>query len=171
MNLAHVHLLLNHMPVVGSIIGLLLLLWAFLRGSDELKRASLALFVAAAVVSVPVFLTGEPAEELTENLPGVSEAVIERHEDSAVLSLIAAEVLGAISLFGLILAWRSREKAARWTMALSLAASLVTVGLMAWTANLGGQIRHTEIRASAAGQNLLERGAEADRGREREEDH
>ena len=30
-----------------------------------------------------------------------------------------------------------------------LATSLLVGGLMAWTANLGGQIRHTEIRSGA----------------------
>lgn len=168
MDWVHVHLLLNHVPVVGTIIGLLLLLAAVVRKSDELKKASLIIFVITALVAIPVFLTGEPAEELTENLPGVSEAVAEKHEDSALLSLIAAEFLGAVSLLGLILLWRSRQTVARWVVALALAASLATAGLMGWTANLGGQIRHTEIRADVSATTLREKGAETDTGKERE---
>jgi len=35
-------------------------------------------------------------------------------------------------------------------LVLMLAASLIVSGLMAWTANVGGQIRHTEIRSNAS---------------------
>lgn len=168
MDWVHVHLLLNHVPVVGTIIGSLLLLAAMVRKSDELKKASLVIFVVTALVAIPVFLTGEPAEELTENLPGVSEAVVERHEDSALLSLVAVEFLGAVSLLGLILLWRARRTAARWVVSLALAASIVAAGLMAWTATLGGQIRHTEIRSPASAATVREKGAETDRGKERE---
>jgi len=45
MNWAHVHLLLNHLPVVGTFFGVLLLLLALLRKSEELKRVSLGVFV------------------------------------------------------------------------------------------------------------------------------
>ena len=41
MNGAHLHLLLNHIPVIGVPLGLLLLAFAFLRRSEEWKRAAL----------------------------------------------------------------------------------------------------------------------------------
>ena len=44
MNWAHVHLMLSHLPVVGTIFGVLLLLLALLRKSEELKRVSLGVF-------------------------------------------------------------------------------------------------------------------------------
>ena len=39
MNIAHLHLMLNHFPVVGSVIVALLLVLALYRRSDELGRA------------------------------------------------------------------------------------------------------------------------------------
>ena len=40
LNLAHVHLLLNHVPTVGFAVGLGLCLLGILRKSDHLKQAS-----------------------------------------------------------------------------------------------------------------------------------
>jgi hypothetical protein len=147
MNWAHVHLALNHLPVFGTMFGLLLLAFAFLRRSDELKRFSLGVFVIVALLTIPVYLTGEPAEELIETSAGVSEALIEQHENAAQLSLVFMEMTGAVALLGLFLALRSL-KWARQSITATLLLAAVTVGLMARTANLGGEIRHPEIRAT-----------------------
>jgi hypothetical protein len=81
MNWAYVHLALNHLPVIGAIFGVLLLLLALLRKSEELKRVSLGVFVITALLALPIYFTGEPAEEVVEHLPGVAEPLIERHEN------------------------------------------------------------------------------------------
>ncbi len=148
MDAAHLHLLLNHIPVVGTLVGLLLLAYGLLRKSDELKRASLAMFVATALLAIPTYFTGESAENLVEHLSGVSATLIERHEDAAFVSVLALELLGLVAISALALVHRS----ARFANALAVTAlvlSIVTGGLMARTANLGGQIRHTEIRPQA----------------------
>lgn len=148
MSWGHVHLLLNHIPVIGTFLALLLLLVAFVRKSEELKKVTLGLFVLIALVTIPVYLTGEPAEEMVEHIPGVSEAMIGRHEDAALFSLIAVEVAGIIALAGLLLF--NRKKGLGNLLAIvTLAFSVVTGGILGWTANLGGQIRHTEISSGA----------------------
>lgn len=148
MNIIHLHLLLNHVPVIGAIFALLLLAFGILKKSDDLKKASFGAFAIAALIAIPVYLTGEPAEGLIENLPGVSESVIERHEYAALLALIAIGVVGTIALVGLVL-FRGNRKIPAWFSYLSLILALTAGGLMAWTANLGGQVRHSEIRAAA----------------------
>lgn len=151
MNTAHLHLLLNHVPVLGTIFGLLLLLWALLRGRDELKRLSLGVFALSALVALPVYLTGEPAEAAVEHLPGVAESLIERHESAAALSLVAILITGGVALAGSLL-FRRAEKLPGWVSAGVLALALCAAGLLGWTANLGGQIRHPEIVAARAGE-------------------
>lgn len=144
MNAAHVHLLLNHLPLLGTAFGVLLLMVAFGRRSDELKRVSLGVFVAAALMVLPTYLTGEPAEDVVERLPGVSRPIIEEHEEAAGVAAGALGVLGAISLAGLV---RFRRSALPDRLAVSaLVLAFGVVGLMARTANLGGRIRHVEIR-------------------------
>ncbi|HYR11541.1 MAG TPA: hypothetical protein VEQ60_27410 [Longimicrobium sp.] len=147
MSTVHLHLLLNHVPVIGTIIGLFLLAWAVFRKDQGLARATLALFAVLAVVALVTFLTGEPAEEAVEGLAGVSEGTIERHEEAALLATIALGVVGAASLSALV--WFRRRALPRRVMTLMLALAPVPAAAMAWTANLGGQIRHSELRADA----------------------
>lgn len=168
MNWAHIHLLLNHLPVVGTIFGVLLLLLALVRKSEELKRVGLGVLVLAALIALPVYFTGEPAEKVVEHLPGVAEPMIERHENAALFALLMAGGAGVVALAGLIL-FRRAEKLPRWIVAATLVLSLATSGLMGWTANLGGQTRHTEIRADFKAPAETE--TEGKRKTEKEEDH
>lgn len=149
MNSAHLHLMLNHLPVVGSVFALLLLVAALMRKSQELQKASLVVFAIIALTAVPVYLTGEPAEKLVERLPGITEAVIEQHEEAAEVAFISVLALGVAALGGLAFAWRARPLP-RWFAIVLLLLSVTTMGLMLRTANLGGQVRHTEIRKHAA---------------------
>lgn len=145
MSWAHIHLALNHVPVIGLLLVLLLLAVASLRRSAELMRVSYGLLVLLAAATVVVYLTGEPAEELVKNLPGFSEALVEHHEEVALIATIGMGVLGLIALVGLI-RFRAPRIEAAWYGRGVLLLALLMGGLMAWTANLGGQIRHSEIR-------------------------
>lgn len=61
MSLAHLHLLLNHYPIIGTIIGIALLVFAYLRKSNEVAKAALGLFAVLGAIAVVVYLTGESA--------------------------------------------------------------------------------------------------------------
>jgi uncharacterized membrane protein len=148
MNAAHLHLMLNHLPVVGSLGTLLLLLLAMARRSTEVGRAAMMAMVLVAIVTVPTYLTGQPAEKRIEHLPGVTESVIEPHEDNAKIALAGALVLGVIALVGLF-GFRDRP-APGWLTGLLLILNLAVAVQFGRTASFGGQIRHTEIRPGAA---------------------
>lgn len=146
MNAAHLHLVLNHIPLIGIGFTLLLLLIAFLRRSGELLNIALIFSVMVALFTIPVYLTGEPAEEVVEELPGISESVIEQHEESAGISFILAEVTGTMALISLITLGYSENYGRKLSM-LTLLLLIASGGLMVWTANLGGKIQHSEIRS------------------------
>lgn len=149
MNAAHLHLALNHVPVLGTLFGLILLLTATAARSGPLKRASLVVFVAAAVFAIPVYVTGEPAEEIVEQLVGGSEGSMKRHEAAAKVALVSALFLGALAAVALALSRRS-SRIPRMLASVLIVLSLIVGGIMTWTASLGGQIRHTEIHGMAA---------------------
>jgi uncharacterized membrane protein len=153
-NSAHVHLLLNHVPTIGFGIGLLLLLAGFVGKSDVLKRTSFVLFFVVAVVAIATFVSGNAAEAVltgtghTDFPPGVSPAAIRAHEDAALQAFALMEVTGFFSWLAL---WQWRRVTAssrlpRWNLPIVLLLSLVTFGLMARAAELGGEINHPEIR-------------------------
>ncbi len=147
MNFAHLHLLLNHFPIVGTIVGVTLFVISFFGKNGDLKRASLIIFSAVALISIPAFLSGVAAQERIHNNPGVSAALIQRHEGAAMLALLFMEFTGALSLIGL---WQSYRvsRPARWNLMAVLLFSLLTVGLMTRTGNTGSEISHPEIRES-----------------------
>lgn len=144
MSFAHLHLLVNHFPVVGAVLGVLLIAVAMLRHSPELERAALWLFTLLGAGGILVFLTGEPAEDSVENLAGFSDALAGRHEAVALAATVAMGVLGALCAAALI-GYR-RTPLPRWVMTVVLVAAIGSASIMGYTANLGGQIRHTEIR-------------------------
>ena len=147
MNYAHLHLLLNHVPVIGSIVGLGLFLISFFGKNEDLRRSSYIIFAAVALVTIPAFLSGFGAQQMIKG-PGVSDALISRHEGSALLSLWFMELTGALALIGL---WQSQTAArpSRWNVSAVLLFSLLTAVVMARTGNTGGDIRHPELRPGA----------------------
>jgi hypothetical protein len=158
MNATHLHLILNHIPVLGTAFGLGLLAWGLWRRSEEVKRSAFAVFVLIALFAIPTYLTGEPAEDGVKGLPGVSSPIIERHEEVAGVALTGVLVLG-IGALASLLWFRAGKLIPAWLSVSFLVASLTASGLAAWTANLGGQVRHTEIR-SGANANALSESAE-----------
>lgn len=144
MSLAHVHLLLNHFPIVGTIIGLGLFLVALLAKSDHLKQVSLVVLLGIAMLAFPTYLSGSAAAEEIEQLPGVSKKLIEAHQNSALLAFLFMEMTGSFAWLGL---WQFRRLARfpRWNLTLVLILSVVTVLLMSTVGNTGGGIRHPEI--------------------------
>lgn len=143
-NAAHLHLILNQIPVLGAVIAAVLLTLALFFRREVLTKASLWALGVAAVVGVPVYLSGEEAEDIVEEL-GVAHAVIESHEEAALLTLIVLGVLGLAALGAL--AWlRGRRQVPGWLTGTMWVAALVAGFLSVRTAFLGGQIRHTETR-------------------------
>jgi uncharacterized membrane protein len=147
MNVAEVHLALNHIPVFGMMVTLLLWIWALVRRSDELRRTALLGMVLLALIAVPTYMTGEPAEKRVEHLPGVTEHQIHEHESAAAFALGSSLLLGLLALFGLF-RWRGRPIPRAFAIVL-LVVNLHGVTVVLRTAYLGGQIRHTEIRPGA----------------------
>ena len=147
---AHLHLLLNHLPIIGLPFVALLLAAGILRRSRELQIAALTGVVLVALATVPVYLTGEPAEKQIEHVPGVSEKTIEHHEDAAGWALAMTGLAGVIALISLVTLARSREAGMPRALAvMALLACAVAMASLARTGNLGGHIRHPEIDASA----------------------
>jgi hypothetical protein len=146
MNFSHLHLLLNHFPIIGTMVGLGLFLLSLVGKNEDLRRASLIIFPAMALLAIPTFFTGTGAQGAIRKTPGVSEVLIERHQGAAMLALLFMEITGALSLVAL---WRSqgtsRPARSNWSLSAVLIFSIVTVGLMARVGTTGGDIRHPEI--------------------------
>ena len=143
-DLAHLHLLLNHFPTIGTVLGLGLFLLSFVRKNDHLTKVSLEVFFIIGLATLPVFLSGVAAQAALKDSPGVSAEAIATHENAALLAFILIEITAAVAWLGL---WQIRRLArpTRTNLATLMVLSVVTLAVMAWAANLGGDIRHPEI--------------------------
>jgi hypothetical protein len=153
MSLVHLHLMLTHLPVLGALFGTLVLVVGVVRNSHLLRRTALVVFVATGVLAGVTYLTGEPAEEAVEHLPGINEVIIESHEEAALVATLAAAALAVISAAGLI-RYRKGRTINTGFASIALVVAIAVTAAMAWTANLGGQIRHVEIRSAVDSQVL-----------------
>ncbi|HDS01848.1 MAG TPA: hypothetical protein ENO22_03255 [candidate division Zixibacteria bacterium] len=145
MSSAYLHILLNHVPVIGILIGLAILITGLVFKKALLIKTSLAMLLIFAVFAVPTYLTGEPAEEEIEHQPGVSEEMAHEHEEAAELAFIVSLIMGALALISLAV-WKVRSKMPSWTVIATLLVAILSAALMLWTAHLGGKVRRPELR-------------------------
>lgn len=141
----HWHLLLNHFPSIGTVIALGLLLASFYLSSEDLKRASLVLFVLLAFIAIPTYITGAAAGWDIRGADEISLDRIAAHQDAATLALIALTITGWLAWFAL---WQQRRfaRASGWVVPAVLVVGVAALLLMVDTGHLGGDINHPEIR-------------------------
>jgi len=149
MNGAHLHLITNHLPIVGVIIGTLVLMTGFILKKDQIKQTALGINIFSAVTSLFAFFTGEEAEEVVEEMHGISETLIHIHEEYAELFFSLSLILGAVSIITLYLSVKASKFAKHgFIITLALSFALLFVGKQVGTS--GGEIRHSEIRTGNA---------------------
>lgn len=153
-NGAQIHLLVNHLPVIGFVISVLALATASLMNSIDVRRFVLGLTLITGLSSLPALWSGESAEEMIEHLPGVDEALIHEHEEAAELATLLAVITSAAAAGALILQVRN-PNSLRKTLPGVFVLSLVALVAMGNTAHEGGKIQHPEIRSDQSSQSSL----------------
>lgn len=143
MNQAHLHLILVHIPVVLMPTATLLLVFAHLRKQTAIVPTICALFVVASLFAGAGFSLGEGAEEIVEHLPGISEHLIEEHEEAGDVALVLSIIAGVLALAtGIICSkFQALQRIALTALFITGAAASFSLG---YTAYEGGKIRHPE---------------------------
>jgi uncharacterized membrane protein len=156
MNDAHLHMIVNHFPIIGTIFGFGILIAGLVLKNKTLQNTSYVLFIVAAIFAAISMGTGEGAEELVEDMPNIGKQIIHEHEELAEKLAVLLYVLGGLSLAGLYLNFKNNAKAKLLSF---LILGIATAGLflVQKVGTSGGEIRHTEIRANA---NTMINGAE-----------
>ena len=147
MTLTQFHLMLNHLPIFGMIVLFFLIAHAVIFKKEKLVKIYLWYIAATALVTIPVFLTGDPSSEYLKSVfPGVNNDLIENHETFGYISLIIILVLGVSGLAALRF-FKSREVLPSWFKYSFLIVAMISMFAISWTGKTGGDIRHTEITA------------------------
>ena len=138
---AHLHLMVNHFPVVLSVVGLASLVVGAVWRRDFYWRAGLNLMVLAGIAAVVAILTGESAESEIRLRAFVVPGTIGAHSSAAYAALWALLVSGAIAAFAW---WRARASDVMalpaWLRELVLISALAGVALVSYAAYRGGII-------------------------------
>ena len=146
MNPAHLHLIVNHVPIVGSLFAVVLLAAGGLSHNPSLTKAGLLAVLAAGLLCLPAQLSGAGAAAIAQQMVSSNQALIRAHAAAAELGFWVLETAAALALFGLLLL-KNASPNARLVVWLTLGVAVLSFGLLARAGNLGGQISHPEIRA------------------------
>src|SRR5690554_4328354 len=146
MNGAHWHLVVNHLPIIFPIVGVIVMITGLISKSEAVKRTAFMIFILVALATIATMTTGEGAEEIVEKINGVTKNYIESHEETAETFALLSYILGSISLLGL---WASfKQKTFSNIIAIvTLVFAFVVLFFGKQTGTTGGEIRHTEIRS------------------------
>ncbi|MBC5773576.1 hypothetical protein H8S95_05830 [Pontibacter sp. KCTC 32443] len=145
MNEAHLHITLNHVPIIGSILGVLILAGGMFFKSRDTIRTALLILIMSAIVAIPTYLTGEAAEETVEHMEGMSHNLIHEHEEKAELYIwliVGMGVLSAISFFADL-----KQMSIRKTLFIAtIVLGMISIFIARQVGTSGGEINHPEIR-------------------------
>ena len=168
MNDAHLHMAVNHFPIIGTLFGLGILVTGLILKNNSVKNTAYILFAVAAIFAAFSMGTGEGAEELVEDMPNIGHQIIHEHEEIAekfAIILYATGFFGLVSLFASYKKLRFATLFSYITLALALVAGVLTKSV----GTTGGEIRHTEIRANFVPTAGAEQNAAGEQG-EKDED-
>ena len=148
MNDAHLHLLVNHFPIIGTLLGLGILITGMVLKNNSVKNTAYILFIVAAVFTAFSMGTGEGAEELVEDLPNIGKQIIHEHEEIAEKFAIIMYVTGLLGLLSLYTSIKNHKLAKTFSL-ITLVLALLAAVFAKSVGTSGGEIRHTEIRANS----------------------
>ena len=145
MNDAHLHMVVNHFPIVGTILAIGILIAGLLNKNQSIINTAYVLFIIGAVFGILSMNTGEGAEELVEDMPGIGWKIIHEHEELAEKMALLLDVLGILSLVGFYFQYKNNTKQKLVSYAI-LILGIASLFVIQKVGTSGGEIRHTEIR-------------------------
>ncbi len=145
MNEAHLHMVVNHFPIIGTILALGILIVGLILKNHSVRNTSYVLFIVAAIFGALSMGTGEGAEELVKDMPNVGWEIIHEHEEIAEKLALLLYVLGLLSIIALYLNFKKNTKEKLVSLCI-VGIGVVSLFLVQKVGTSGGEIRHTEIR-------------------------
>lgn len=155
MNEAHIHLLVNHLPILFPVVGILILLTGIFSKSEAVKRTAMMIFVFGAISAIFAMKSGEGAEDIIKKIDETAKDYIHEHEESAETFAIVSYVMGLLSMIGLWASFKRKTFSNSLTYII-LVFAFVVLFFARQTGTTGGEISHPEIRTDN-NLNIIER--------------
>ncbi|MFY7810479.1 MAG: hypothetical protein ACOVQ2_01990 [Flavobacterium sp.] len=145
MNQAHWHLVVNHFPIIFPIVGIIVMISGLIIKSSAVKNTAYMIFILGSLATVFAMKTGDEAQDMVENISGVTENYVDRHEEAAEVFAVFSYILGSISLIGFYCELKKIKLSLIYSI-ITLLFSIIVLFFGKQTGTTGGEIRHTEIR-------------------------
>jgi len=147
MNAPHIHLLINHLPIIGLIIGILVVIFGLFSKKQVISSVGLWITMIAGFSSYPTMYSGGASEHFLDENEGkycVSEDLIHEHEEAAEMAFWPCIVTGVFAGLALI-GNRKGHKHTKKAEIIVVFIGIVAIILIGKAGITGGQIRHPEI--------------------------
>jgi dolichol kinase len=144
----YIHVVLNHLPIYGTMLGALALAISLILRSRAAQITALILTLIAGASAYPVFVTGQRAYKTIRNQSDDAGADwLDEHMDRAEKTIGVFYFLAALAIAGLLvpIKW---PKSAFPLAALILVVAILCSGIAVYIAQPGGRVRHPEFRTS-----------------------
>lgn len=144
MDWAHIHIMINHFPVILAMTGALAIVLAVVRPRRGTWLYATTSLTFAGITVVPTYFTGEPADHALNDPWYIATRAIDAHEQSANISVILTVLAALVA----VVAWRRLVRyprevqmpgALRTAVVITSIAAAVSISYTAW---LGGRIVH-----------------------------
>ncbi len=142
----YVHVILNHLPLIGLPVAMLALLMALVTRDRAAILIGLGLVCLLALSAWPVYHYGEAGYDRVLSLSDENGGkFLARHKELGERWLFLYFVTAGVAALGFVLAWKwPRARTLFSLLSLLLAAASLTAGI--FIAEAGGQVRHREFR-------------------------
>ena len=148
-SMEHVHVLINHLPVIGLAMAILALALALMHHSRKTEIVALILVFVAAASAWPVNFTGQRAYKAVREITDEGgTAWLDEHMERAEKAAPVFYVLALLAAAALV-APHKWPRSGRPLAIATLALGVLCEGAGGWIALAGGQIRHPEFRTES----------------------
>lgn len=142
MSWPYLHTLVNHFPIVLTVVGALTIFLGLLIPRRGIWLYGLASLTLAGLLIYPAWLSGDKAGDMLHDAWYIQPGAIHRHSQAADITVWIVIVAGVLSLIAWLTVARMNEAVspARWLRAVLGIVALVALCAVAYTGYLGGKI-------------------------------
>ena len=140
----HIHIMINHFPVILAVTGALAALLGTVRGRRGVWMYATASLTIAGLTGIATYFSGLQAEDVLQHAWYIARGAIHTHEDAALVATIATAVAGLVAA----VAWRRLVRYPReitlpgGLRTLVVVTALASAGSISYASWLGGRITH-----------------------------
>jgi uncharacterized membrane protein len=147
---AHLHLLVNDVPILGFFFVAVFLATALITNNRETwTRAALLTLVISFVGMIVAFFSGDPALKVIDGQPRTSGRALTQHHIRGLVASGLALVTIAIAIVTQMKSMKTGGSYSKKLITLLLVATFLSAAALAWTGEAGGRINHYELQQPA----------------------